>query len=77
LGRDHAQAAALQLLAEGKAAMGLTAEEVQKGGGSDPRKVALAQVLQAKTTTVPQRWIAQQLKMGSAAHVSQQVLRFA
>jgi hypothetical protein len=29
----------------------------------------LAQVLHAKRT-VPQRWIAQQLKMGSAAHVS-------
>ena len=56
--------------------MGLTADEVQKDGGSDPRKVALAQVLHAKTT-VPQRWIAQQLEMGSAVHVSQQVRRFA
>jgi len=33
-------------------------------------------VLHAKTT-VPQRWIARQLEMGSAVHVSQQVRRFA
>jgi hypothetical protein len=55
LGRDHARARALRLLAEGKAAMGVTGEE---------KKVA-------------QGWIAEQLKMGSAANVSQQIRRFA
>ena len=54
LGRDHDRARALRLLAEGKAAMGLTGK----------KKVA-------------QRWIAEQLKMGSAANVSQQIRRFA
>ena len=38
LGRDHARAAALRLLAEGKAAMGLTA-----GGGREERRQRLAQ----------------------------------
>ena len=42
--------------------------------GSDARKVALAR-LRWELTTVGQERIAQQLRMGSAANVSQQIRR--
>jgi hypothetical protein len=43
--------------------------------GSDPRKLALAELLW-KRTTVSQEWIAKKLSMRSAANVSQQLRRF-
>ena len=43
--------------------------------GSDPRKLALAELLW-KQTTVSQEWIAEKLSMRSAANVSQQLRRF-
>jgi putative transposase len=43
--------------------------------GSDPRKLALAELLW-KRTTVSQEWIAENLSMRSAANVSQQLRRF-
>ena len=42
--------------------------------GSDPRKLALAELLW-KRTTVSQEWIAEKLSMRSAANVSQQLRR--
>ena len=42
--------------------------------GSDPRKLALAELLW-KRTTVSQEWIAEHLSMRSAANVSQQLRR--
>jgi hypothetical protein len=42
--------------------------------GSDPRKLALAELLW-KRTTVSQEWIAEKLAMRSAANVSQQLRR--
>lgn len=42
--------------------------------GSDPRKLALAELVW-KRTTVSQVWIAERLSMGSAANVSQQLRR--
>jgi len=43
--------------------------------GSDARKGALASLLWGKTT-VSQNWIADQLQMGSARRVSQQIRRW-
>ena len=40
--------------------------------GSDPRKLALAELLW-KQTTVSQEWIAEKLSMRSVANVSQQL----
>ncbi|MEX1114952.1 MAG: hypothetical protein WEB53_06865, partial [Akkermansiaceae bacterium] len=42
--------------------------------GSDPRKLALAELLW-KRTTVSQEWIADKLAMRSAANMSQQLCR--
>ena len=42
--------------------------------GSDPRKVALAELL-CKQTTISQEWLAEGLKMRSAANVSQLLRR--
>ena len=61
-------------LREGLAAGGLAEADLAALKGSDPRKLALARLLW-KRTTVSQEWLAQRLRMRSAANVSQQLRR--
>jgi hypothetical protein len=53
---------------------GLNRVDLSRLKGSDPRKVALAELLW-KQTTVSQEWLAERLKMRSAANVSQLLRR--
>jgi REP element-mobilizing transposase RayT len=71
----HSEKQAERLLAEGLQASGLAAKDLPVLKGSDPRKLALAELLW-KRTTVSQEWIAEKLSMRSAANVSQQLRRF-
>jgi len=70
----HGLERAEQWLREGLAAAGLKEEELTATRGSDPRKIALAQLLWRRTT-VSQVWLAEHLAMRSAANVSQQLRR--
>jgi hypothetical protein len=71
----HGLEKAERWLQEGLAAAGLTDEKERiKTRGSDPRKVALAQLLWGRTT-VSQVWLAEHLGMRSAANVSQLLRR--
>ena len=70
----HSVAQAERWLAEGLQAAGLVAKDLAGLKGSDPRKLALAELLW-KGTTVSQDWIAEKLSMRSAANVSQQLRR--
>ena len=70
----HSEEQAKQWLAEGLQTAGLTAKDLTALKGSDPRKLALAELLW-KETTVSQAWIAEKLSMRSAANVSQQLRR--
>jgi len=70
----HGLERAEQWLREGLAAAGLKEKELTATRGSDPRKVALAQLLWRRTT-VSQVWLAERLAMRSAANVSQQLRR--
>ena len=54
--------------------LGLTAKDMDRLAGSDPRKVAMAQVIHS-VTSVSQVWVAGRLKMRGAANVSQQLRR--
>jgi putative transposase len=71
----HDQAEAERLLKEGMAAAGLKESLLGHLPGSDIRKVALANLLLARTVA-RQSWIADRLAMRSAANVSQQVHRY-
>ena len=71
----HSEEQAKKWLAEGLIAAGLMAKDLPALKGSDPRKLALAEVLW-KQTTVSQEWIAEKLSMRSAANVCQQLRRF-
>ena len=71
----HDQAEAERLVTEGLAAAGLERTGLGHLSGSEIRKVALADLVLSKTC-VRQSWIADQLKMRSAANVSQQVRRY-
>jgi len=71
----HSEEQAAQWLADGLKAAGLMAKDLPALKGSDPRKLALADLLW-KRTTVSQDWIAAKLSMRSAANVSQQLRRF-
>lgn len=53
---------------------GLVGKDLPGLKGSDPRKLALAELLW-KRTTVSQEWIAEKLSMRSAANVSQHLRR--
>jgi hypothetical protein len=67
----HGLERAERWLQEGLAAAGLTdRKELLKTRGSDPRKVALAQLLWRRTT-VSQVWLAERLGMRSPANVGQ------
>ncbi len=71
----HSEEQARRWLTEGLKAAGLVAKDLPGLKGSDPRKLALAEMLW-KRTTVSQEWIAENLSMRSAANVSQQFRRF-
>ncbi len=71
----HSEQQAERWLASGLKAAGLVAKDLPGLKGSDPRKLALAELLW-KRTTVSQEWIAGKLSMRSAANVSQQLRRF-
>ena len=73
--QTHDEAEAERLLAEGLAACGLNPDALCRLPGSEIRKVALADLLLARTVA-PQAWIADRLAMRSAANVSQQVRRY-
>ena len=72
--RAHSEEQAERWLAQGLAAAGMKPSELADLNGSDPRKLALAELLW-KQTTVSQEWIAAKLAMRSAANVSQQLRR--
>jgi hypothetical protein len=70
----HSEEQAERWLAEGLRAAGIDPADLHGLKGSDPRKLALADLLW-KRTTVSQEWIAGKLAMRSAANVSQQLRR--
>jgi hypothetical protein len=72
--RAHGEKEALRLLGEGLAEAGLAVEDLQRLPGSDERKVAIAREIWEKTT-MSMNWIAEKLRMKSAANVSQQLGR--
>jgi hypothetical protein len=72
--RAHDEREAKRLLSEGLAAAGLAEDELSRVSGSDVRKSALANLL-LERTVARQSWIAERLRMRSAANVSQQVRR--
>jgi hypothetical protein len=72
--RSHDTHQAERWLREGLVAAGLVEDDLAGLPGSDPRKVALAELL-SRGTTVTQPWIAERLQMRSAANVSQQLRR--
>lgn len=74
LAQSHDEFAAQKLLRAGLAYYGLSEEDLKKTKGTHPAKVAMAWMLHTQTT-VPQRWIANELHMRSAANVSQQIRR--
>lgn len=73
--RAHDEVQAEQLLEDGLAAAGLNRNALSHLPGSDVRKVALADLLFARTVA-SQSWIAERLGMRSAANVSQQLRRY-
>jgi hypothetical protein len=66
---DHGKAEALRLIAAGLRAAKLTKEELRALSKSDLRKARIARTVR-RQTTVPLRWLAEQLVMGSAVNVS-------
>jgi len=72
--RAHDEREALRLLGEGLEAAGLRLGELAALPGSDPRKVAIARVIRARTTA-SMAWISEHLWMASAANASQQIKR--
>jgi REP element-mobilizing transposase RayT len=73
--KAHDVSRAEQLLQQGLRAARLTAQEIRRLRGSDPRKVAIALAI-SKQTLVPQNWLAERLAMKSPANVSQQLRRY-
>jgi putative transposase len=73
--KAHDEAEAKRLLGLGMEALGLRDSDIRNPMRGDLRRVAIAKVLDSRTT-VSQTWIAQKLNMKSAANVSQQVRRF-
>jgi putative transposase len=76
MNHSHDEQAARELVAEGLRMHNLSEEDLAALPGSDPRKVAIARVVRGKTS-VRLGWIADALKMKSAANVSQQLRRAA
>ena len=73
--KDHGEEQTRRWLTEGLKAADLVAKDRPGLKGSDPRKLALTELLW-KRTTASQEWIAEKLSMRSAANVSQQLRRF-
>jgi hypothetical protein len=71
---SHDQAEAERLVISGMKELGLSVEDLDRLAGSHPRKVAMAQAIHS-VTSVSQVWMAERLKMKSAANVSQQLRR--
>ena len=71
--RAHGEAQAEQWLREGMKAGNLAVGDLHRLKGSDPRKLALAELLW-KRTTVSQEWITEKLAMRSAANSVRQPL---
>gem|GEM_PF-806165 len=74
LRQAHGLERAERWLEEGLVAAGLDRTELLSTPGSDPRKIALAQLLWRRTT-VSQGWLAERLVMNRAANVSQLLRR--
>lgn len=72
--RAHDAGEAQRILEKGLKKLRVDVPELEKLSGSDVNKVALAELLSAKTSA-PQAWIASELRMKSAANVSQQLRR--
>lgn len=70
--REHGEKQAEKWLKAGLEASGLKRAELHSLKGSEPRKLLLADVLWRRTV-VSQEWLAQRLRMKSAANVSQQL----
>jgi hypothetical protein len=68
--KAHGLKSAANLVREGLALAGLREGELDRLPGSDPRKVAIARAVWEETT-VSLGWIAERLRMRSAANVSQ------
>lgn len=71
---EHGEKQAETWLKEGLKAAGLRAAQLERMKGSDERKVLLADLLWRRTV-VSQEWLAEKLRMKSAANVSQQIRR--
>ena len=76
LRKAHDTREAERLLAEGLASAGLTSGDLEALPGSDARKVAIAGLIRRRCM-VANGWLAERLKMSSAANVSQQLRRAA
>jgi putative transposase len=74
MGRDHAEEEAEKLVQMGLKKYKLKEEALDAMPGSDQRKVAIAESVH-RNTAVSQGWIAERLRMKSAANVSQQLGR--
>jgi putative transposase len=74
MGRDHAESEAEALVRQGLQRFKLSEVDLKSLPGSDPRKVAIADSIH-KSTTTALGWIAERLRMKSAANVSQQLSR--
>lgn len=70
--KEYGEQAAEELLKEALGALKSEEEAIKTWPKGDIRKLALAALLR-KRTTIPGSWIAERLKMGSAANVSQRV----
>ena len=70
----HNMARAEEIIACGLECLGLSQTDLETLPGSDPRKLAIASCI-SRQTGVKQGWIADRLKMKSAANVSQQLRR--
>ena len=66
--REHGEAAARRLIAEGLKREGLRPAELGSRAKGDPRKARIASQVRS-TTTVPLQWLADQLSMGTAANI--------
>jgi putative transposase len=74
MGRDHALSEAEVLVRQGLQRFKLSETDLKSLPGSDHRKVAIADSIHKRTTT-SLGWIAERLRMKSAANVSQQLNR--